>query len=92
MGRVLYIGNLSSAVDDSQLQALCAPFGSVRRVQVKTNRQTGQSKGFGYVQMGTAAEAQVAMVALSGKAHDGRPLVVNDARAQLKDGGAADGG
>jgi RNA recognition motif-containing protein len=80
MGKRLFVGNLSYYVADADLAHLFMPFGTVRSVQVIEDRQSGQSKGFGFVEMGTEAEAGTAMAALQGQEIDGRPMAVNAAR------------
>ncbi|MCI0750032.1 MAG: RNA-binding protein [Nevskiales bacterium] len=90
MGNRLYVGNLSYDVNDSALEQLFAPHGSVRSAKVITDRDSGRSKGFGFVEMGSDQEAQAAIAALNGKAVEGRNLTVNEARP--KEGGGGRGG
>ncbi|HTW95385.1 MAG TPA: RNA-binding protein [Tepidisphaeraceae bacterium] len=80
MGNRLYVGNLSYNTSSSDLQTLFAPFGAVQSAEVIADRDSGRSKGFGFVEMGTDDEAKAAIAALHGKEHDGRPLTVNEAR------------
>src|SRR5829696_8969919 len=80
MGRKLYVGNLSYNVTDSDLEQLCAQHGTVQSAQVIQDRDTGRSKGFGFVEMGSDEEAQAAIAALNGQEHDGRALTVNEAK------------
>jgi RNA recognition motif-containing protein len=80
MGRKLYVGNLAYGVTDSDLEQLFAPHGTVQSAQVIMDRDTGRSKGFGFVEMGNDQEAQNAIAAMSGKEVDGRSLTVNEAR------------
>jgi RNA recognition motif-containing protein len=80
MGRKLYVGNLSYNVTDADLQQLCAQHGTVQSAQVIQDRDTGRSKGFGFVEMGSEEEAQAAIAALNGQEHDGRALTVNEAK------------
>src|SRR5687767_2323884 len=80
MGSKLYVGNLSYNVTNSDLEQLCAAHGTVQSAEVIQDRDTGRSKGFGFVQMGSDAEAQAAITALNGKDHDGRNLTVNEAK------------
>ena len=80
MGKKLYIGNLSYDVDDAALEQLFAEHGTVDSAQVIMDRNTGRSKGFGFVEMGSDAEAQAAITALNGQQHGGRALNVNEAR------------
>ena len=76
MGKRLYVGNLSYSVDNSQLEQLFAGFGQVQSAEVVMDRDTGRSKGFGFVEMSTDEEAQAAIDGLSGKEHGGRALAV----------------
>ena len=94
MGRKLYCGNLSFNVSDSDLEQLFSEFGTVESARVISDRETGRSKGFGFVEMGTDAEAQAAITGLNEKEHDGRALTVNEARPREDRGrgGYAGGG
>src|SRR6185437_14869995 len=74
MGRKLYVGNLSYDVDSSALQDLFSAHGTVDSAQIITDRDTGRSKGFGFVEMSSDAEAQAAIAALNGQEHGGRAL------------------
>jgi len=87
MGRKLYVGNLTYGVTDSALQQLFAAHGTVQSAQVIMDRETNRSKGFGFVEMGSDAEAQAAIKALHGKEVDGRALTVNEARPKTEGGG-----
>ena len=80
MGSKLYVGNLSYNATGSDLEQLFAQHGSVQSAEVIADRDTGRSKGFGFVQMGSDGEAQTAIAALNGKDHDGRALTVNEAK------------
>ena len=80
MGKKLYVGNLSYDVDSSALEQLFAPHGSVQSAQIITDRDTGRSKGFGFVEMSSDAEAQAAIAALNGQENGGRALTVNEAK------------
>ena len=80
MGSKLYVGNLSYNATGSELEQLFAQHGSVQSAEVIADRDTGRSKGFGFVQMGSDSEAQAAIAALNGKEHDGRALTVNEAK------------
>ena len=80
MGSKLYVGNLSYGVTSSDLEQLFAQHGTVQSAEVIQDRDTGRSKGFGFVQMGSDEEAQAAIAALSGQQHDGRALTVNEAK------------
>ena len=87
MGKKLYVGNLDYGVTDSALEQLFAQYGTVESAQVIMDRDTGQSKGFGFVEMKTDQEAQAAIAALNGKEVDGRSLTVNEARPREDRGG-----
>src|ERR687891_409944 len=87
MGNKLYVGNLGYGISDSDLEKLFMTYGSVRSAQVIKDRDTGRSKGFGFVEMGSDQEAQAAITALNGKEVDGRTLVVNEARPKEGGGG-----
>ena len=80
MGSKLYVGNLSYNTNGSDLEQLFAQHGTVQSAEVIQDRDTGRSKGFGFVQMGTDEEAQAAIAALNGQDHDGRALTVNEAK------------
>ena len=80
MGRKLYVGNLSYDVDSSSLQEMLAQYGTVESAEIISDRETGRSKGFGFVQMGSDEEAQAAIAALNGQEHGGRALTVNEAK------------
>src|ERR1019366_7271878 len=80
MGSKLYVGNLSYNTTSSDLEQLFAAHGSVQSAEVIADRETGRSKGFGFVQMGSDEEAQAAIAALNGQENDGRPLTVNEAK------------
>ena len=80
MGNKLYVGNMSFATTNSDLEQLFGEFGTVQSAQVITDRDSGRSKGFGFVEMGSEDEAQAAIAALNGQEHDGRTLTVNEAR------------
>ena len=92
MGRKLYVGNLAYGVTDSDLEKLFATHGTVASAQVIMDRDTGRSKGFGFVEMGSDAEAQAAIAALNGVEQDGRTLTVNEARPKTEGGGRGPGG
>ncbi len=80
MGSKLYVGNLSYNVTSSDLEQLCSQHGTVNSAEVIQDRDTGRSKGFGFVQMGSDDEAQAVIAALNGQEHDGRALTVNEAK------------
>ena len=94
MGSKLYVGNLSYNTTGSDLEQLFGQHGSVTSAEVISDRDTGRSKGFGFVQMGSDAEAQAAIAALNGQQHDGRALTVNEAkpREDRPRGGGGGGG
>ena len=92
MGRKLYVGNLSYDADQATLETMFAEHGTVESVNVITDRETGRSKGFGFVEMSSDEEAQAAMTALDGKDCGGRALKVNEARPQTNRGGRGGGG
>ncbi len=95
MGRNLYVGNLPYSANQQTLQDAFSQCGTVDSVKVITDRDTGQSKGFGFVEMSSDAEAQKAIQELNGSSLDGREITVNEARPQQKrsgGGGAGRGG
>jgi len=87
MGRKLYVGNLTYGVTDSTLQQMFEAHGTVESAQVIMDRDTGRSKGFGFVEMKTDQEAQAAIAGLNGKEVEGRALTVNEARPKTEGGG-----
>lgn len=80
MGKRLYVGNLSYGVDDAELEQLFGAHGTVESAHVISDRETGRSKGFGFVEMTTDDEAQAAITALDGQEAGGRTLKVNEAK------------
>jgi cold-inducible RNA-binding protein len=95
LSKKLYVGNLTYNVNESDLEALFTPYGSVQSAQVIVDRDTNRSKGFAFVEMGTEAEAQAAIEGLNGRDHDGRNLTVNEAKpreARTGGGGGYGGG
>ena len=92
MGTRLYVGNLPYTVGSSDLEALFAAHGTVNSAEVIADRDTGRSKGFGFVEMATDAEAQAAIAALNGQDNGGRPLTVNEARPREERTGGGGGG
>ncbi|MHC4756970.1 MAG: RNA recognition motif domain-containing protein [Planctomycetota bacterium] len=82
MGKKLYVGNISSDADQGSLEALFSVFGTVEKAYIITDRRTGKSKGFGFVEMSSEAEAQAAIAALDGKKCDGYTVKVNEAKSQ----------
>ena len=91
MGKKLYVGGLPYSVTDSELQRMFEPHGTVRSAQVIMDRDTGRSKGFGFVEMSSDQEAQTAIQALNGKEVEGRALTVNEARPKTEGGGGRGG-
>ncbi len=92
MAKKLYVGNLSYTSTSDELERLFSPFGTVQSAEVITDRATGQSKGFGFVEMGSDQEAQSAISALDGKEFGGRRLIVNEARPREDRSGGYRGG
>ena len=92
MGNKLYVGNLSYNIRDDDLQQAFAQFGTVNSAKVMMDRDTGRSKGFGFVEMGSDPEAQAAINAMNGQALDGRAIVVNEARPREERPGGYRGG
>jgi RNA recognition motif-containing protein len=84
----LFIGNMSFKTTESELRSLFEPFGAISRVNVVTDRDTGQARGFGFVEMTNDGEAQTAITSLNGKEVDGRALNVNEARPKPERSGA----
>ncbi len=93
MSKKLYVGNLTYNVNESDLEALFTPFGTVQSAQLIVDRDTNRSKGFGFVEMDTDAQAQAAIQGLNGNEHDGRNLTVNEAKPrEARTGSGAGGG
>src|SRR6516162_9136020 len=92
VAKKLYVGNLPYSVSDSDLQAMFEPFGTVESAQVIVDRDTGRSKGFGFVEMNNAQEGQAAIEGMHDKDIGGRKLVVNEARPREERGGGGRGG
>ena len=93
MGKKLYVGNLSYDVSSSDLEQLLSAHGTVLSAEVISDRNTGRSKGFGFVEMDSESEAQTAIAALNGQEHGGRALTVNEAKPrQPRSGGGYGGG
>jgi RNA recognition motif-containing protein len=88
MGAKLYVGNLSFDVQSADLEDMFAPHGSVKSAQVITDRDSGRSKGFGFVEMSSSAEAEAAIQALNGYEFHGRALTVNEAKPREDRGGS----
>ena len=92
MAKKLYVGNLPYGVTDSDLQQMFEPHGTVQSAQVIMDRDTGRSKGFGFIEMSSDSEATAAISAMHGKEVDGRALTVNEARPREDRGGGGGGG
>ena len=92
MGRKLYVGNLPRSVDRSALEKLFSRCGAVDSVNIITDRDSGESRGFGFVEMSSDAEAQKAISELNGADCEGRPLTVNEAKPQNKSKPGSGGG
>ena len=92
MGNKLYVGNLAYSVRDESLQSAFGQFGTVTSAKVMMDRDTGRSKGFGFVEMGSVEAAQAAIRGMHGKTIDGRALVVNEARPREERPGGFGGG
>ena len=92
MAAKLYVGNLAYGVSNTDLENMFTPHGTVQSAQVIMDRDTGRSKGFGFVEMGNNEEAQAAISALNGKETEGRALTVNEARPREDRGASRNGG
>ena len=92
MGNKLYVGNRAYSVRDESLQQAFGEFGAVTSAKVMMDRETGRSKGFGFVEMSSPAEAQAAMNAMNGQPLEGRAIVVNEARPREERPGGFGGG
>lgn len=92
MGKKLYVGNLTYAMTEADVKQLFEQFGTVDSVAVIIDRDSGRSKGFGFVEMGSEEEAEAAIAALHGQDHDGRDLTVNEAKPRVDRGGGGGGG
>ena len=92
MGNKLYVGNLAYSVRDESLQQSFSQFGAVTSAKVMMDRDTGRSKGFGFVEMGSDAEAQAAINGMNGQPLEGRAIVVNEARPREERPGGFGGG
>jgi cold-inducible RNA-binding protein len=92
VGKKLYVGNLPYNTSSSDLEQMFSPYGQVQSAQVIEDRETGRSKGFGFVEMGSDKDAQAAITALNGQDHGGRPLTVNEAKPREDRGGGGGGG
>jgi cold-inducible RNA-binding protein len=92
LGKKIYVGNLGYGVTSNDLEKMFAEHGTVTSAQLITDRDTGRSKGFAFVEMGTDQEARAAIAALNGKEVDGRSMTVNEARPQEPRSGGGGGG
>jgi RNA recognition motif-containing protein len=91
MGRKLYVGNLNYKTDPSELQEMFSQFGTVESAEIISDRETGRSKGFGFVQMSTDEEATAAIEGMNGKEIGGRALTVNEAKPKEPRSGGGGG-
>ena len=92
MARKIYVGNLPWSTTSADLEAMFAPHGAVRSAEVISDRETGRSRGFGFVEMETDEGLQAAISALNGQEINGRPLTVNEARERTPRPGGGGGG
>src|SRR3954462_779205 len=92
MGKKLYVGNLSYDVDSTALESLFTAHGTVESAQIISDRDTGRSKGFGFVEMSSDAEAQAAIAAMNGTDQGGRSITVNEAKPKENRSGGGGGG
>src|SRR4029450_2327640 len=92
VGKKLYVGNLTYNVNESDLETMFSPYGTVQSAQVIVDRDTNRSKGFGFVEMDTDAQAQAAIQGLNARDHDARNLTGNEARPREARSGGAGGG
>ena len=92
MSNKLYVGNLAFSTGDQELRDAFAPYGTIQSASVVIDRDSGQSRGFGFVEMATAEEAKAAITALNGSQMDGRSLTVNEAKPQEPRSGGGGGG
>ena len=92
MAKKLYVGNLSYGTSEDGLRAAFSQYGEVQSVNIVIDRDSGRSKGFGFVEMGSDDEAQAAIAGLNGKSADGRNMIVNEARPQEPRTGGGGGG
>ncbi|OGS35504.1 MAG: RNA-binding protein [Elusimicrobia bacterium RIFOXYB2_FULL_49_7] len=92
MGQKLYVGNFPYSIGDADLEDMFKAFGTVQSAKVIMDRDTGRSKGFGFVEMGSDAEATAAISAMNGKQVEGRAITVNEARPKTEGGNRGGGG
>jgi len=88
----IFVGNLSFGATEDAVRSLFEPYGTVARVNMVTDRDTGRAKGFGFVEMSNDGEGEKAIAALNGRELDGRALTINEARPREERGGAGGGG
>jgi len=91
-GMRIYVGNLAYDVTEDELREQFAEFGEVTSVSIPIDRDSGRSRGYGFVDMPVGGQAEAAILALSGKSYKGRPLTVNEARPRAEAGGGGRGG
>src|SRR4051794_18858387 len=91
MGKRLYVGNLAFSVTSDDLHQLFETFGAVTSAEVVSDRETGRSRGFGFIEMDNDADADAAIAGLDGREHQGRRLNVNDSKARNPGGGPRGG-
>lgn len=92
MSKNIYVGNLNFATTEAELEQMFAEFGTVQSAKVITDRETGRSRGFGFVEMENEADGDAAIEAMNGKEIEGRSLTVNEARPRTGGGGGGRGG
>ena len=92
MGHKIYVGGLPFSVTDGRLQEIFSPHGTVESAKVISDKFTGQSRGFGFVEMGSSSEAQKAIESLNGTQVDGRTLTVNEAKPLVRRDSGSGGG
>jgi RNA recognition motif-containing protein len=92
MGSKIYVGGLPYSVSEQDLSEMFAPYGTVESARIITDKITGQSRGFGFVEMSSEGEARNAIAALNSTQMNGRTLIVNEARPQENRGGGGGGG
>ncbi|MBV9608525.1 MAG: RNA-binding protein [Acidobacteria bacterium] len=88
----IFVGNFSFSMTEAELRSMFEPFGNIESISIVTDRDTGRSRGFGFVQMSENEQAEKAIAALNGKDSGGRPLTVNEARPKVDRGGSRGGG
>jgi cold-inducible RNA-binding protein len=88
----IFVGNFSFSTTEADLRSMFEPFGSIESISIVTDRDTGRSRGFAFVQMSENDDAEKAIAALNGKDSGGRPLTVNEARPKVERGGSRGGG